>query len=32
VAFSKDPSALIDLVLDIIHEEERKNGVNGRIL
>ncbi len=32
VVFSKDPSTLIDLVLDVIHEEERKNGVNGRIL
>ncbi len=32
VVFSRDPSDLIDKVVRLIHEEDKKNGVNGKIL
>ncbi len=32
VVFSKDPTKLVDKVLDLIEKEEIKNGVKGRIL
>jgi uncharacterized protein (TIGR00725 family) len=32
VVFSKDPSELVDLLLDLIEQEEERNGVKGRII
>lgn len=32
VVFSKDPSELVDLLLNLIESEEEKNGVKGRII